>query len=66
MQALQKTQMQASLESLPVVGSSRYRTLGLPSKAIARLSLLRMPPLYAPALTPLAPVSFTCENHALT
>lgn len=45
----------------PVVGSSRYITLGLPNKATARLSLLRMPPLYAPARTPPAATSFTCQ-----
>lgn len=45
---------------LPVVGSSKYSTLGLPNKATARLSLLRIPPLYAPARVPPAATSLTC------
>mmetsp|Transcript_15855 Transcript_15855/g.43058 ORF Transcript_15855/g.43058 Transcript_15855/m.43058 type:complete len:231 (-) Transcript_15855:2274-2966(-) len=45
--------------SIPVVGSSRYTTLGSPSSAIATLSRRLIPPEYAPVRKSAAYVSLT-------
>jgi hypothetical protein len=53
--------MYLEMRSIPVVGSSSTNKEGLPSRAMATLSLRRMPPLYVEAGAPAAPVSDTCE-----